>query len=265
MKRMHLSNFSWVALLALTFGCSGKSGSGDAGAPALASEGQACATSANCMPGLGCGVDESGSSVCVETCNDPYGFLITMRASNVAMAACWNGLETPCQQLPTDSTCGCGCGTNMYCDLSADQSSGQCVLALTTGTACDADVECSSGVCFTPYNASGDAGADDAGGASICSVPLGGSCFSDDCDDCVDDGSSVAWCSADCSTRECPANFICLTASAGGMDYSRCFETCTSSSTCPTGNSCQRYETNSGGTLSSDGACEECTIDAPCP
>ena len=155
----------------------------------------------------------------------------------------------------------------MYCDLSADLTSGQCAPTLPTGAVCDADVACKSGICFTPQGTSADAGAGDAGGASICSVPLGGSCFTDDCDQCFNDDPSEAWCSADCSMRHCPENFVCLSFATpyNGGEVSDCYETCTNSSTCPPGNSCQYYPINSAGTLSSTGACQACTLEAPCP
>jgi hypothetical protein len=127
------------------------SSSGSTPAPTVGMDvGAACSPQPGCRQGLGCGVDRSGARVCVHTCSSTYGSSILNgmpRLPPDTNAPCWDGLETPCQELPNDQTCGCGCSTGSYCSVSADQSTGQCVSAKAAGSPCDGPAQCQSGIC----------------------------------------------------------------------------------------------------------------------
>lgn len=158
--------------------------------------GSPCAQDADCGgSSLLCGVDATGASVCVGSCPGPYA---PPKGSKLPPVACWNGRQTPCEQLPPAQTCGCGCPDGTYCLSVPDGTQAHCVPLLGPGAACELDLECASSACVFPSGST----------KSICSVPLGGACTDANCGLCLHDGAKTT-CTMYCGGG-CPDGWTCV-------------------------------------------------------
>ena len=193
-----------------------------------------CETTADCQSGLVC----SPTNVCAYPCSVPYGASIS--DGGASLEACWNGVETYCNELPGGSTCGCSCASGAYCAVASDESTGQCQSLGPAGSACQQTWQCQSGICF-------DAGAD---AAIQCSALVGAPCPASEsgvlCPVCYNSigDPSAQWCTVGCSgTVSCPAGSTCLKLIGGDL----CFPNCEGASPdCPPNTQCLPVNTAPG-------------------
>ncbi len=230
--------------LAAASACSSGSGNASKVAPAL---GSPCSTDADCGSTLRCGANAHGGHVCVGVCSS-YAYFV--QDGVPSPTGCVAGLATPCELLPTDTTCGCSCPSGDYCSLSVDGMSGRCVPLLAQGAGCDRNWKCSSRVCFSCDSSTGNCEVPPVG-QGTCSVPLTAPCTvapgKPDCASCFVSRTEPSWCSAPCqlsagsmTTSTCPSGFVCLGGS--GAQVGNCYLPCKSSgAACFAGTSCMPY------------------------
>jgi hypothetical protein len=187
-----------------------------------------CGSDSDCPAYSGCTpADAAGKRICVSKCS---GSNVATLNGQPEPTTCWNGLELPCAQLPTDQTCGCSCPSGNYCAVSQDGTSGHCQPLHAVDATCQMNEECTSGKCYQK----------DATKAGVCSPPIGAACTDSNCEKCYYVGTPNAWCSADCALHDCPNGANCMTSLATSTSY--CITGCDQYDlSCPYGTTCTYF------------------------
>jgi hypothetical protein len=187
---------------------------------------------APCPDGASCGTAANGRRVCMEDC---------ITGGIDGQAGCVNGAFVACEHLlQMDQYCGdCGChGTGQVCRLRYEDPQGStppfCGTPAQVGEDCDADEECASTQCMFCYSDPCDFQ------NFTCGVAFGDQCTSQNCEICINTGTST-FCTKECSSDpECPGGWRCAWRRyVSDPDY-YCWIECTPGETvCPAGLTCQ--------------------------